>query len=92
MHEMELRIRNMIDDAVSQSMLHSRVLRRNCSVAGASQLPFRGNLFLHTSVFIHTNRRSMVSGILSARHTGSLAFRLQKIFYFHTEPGRSPKS
>ena len=35
-------------------------------------------------VFIHTNRRSMISGILSARHTGSLAFRLQKIFSRHT--------
>ena len=35
---------------------------------------------LHTTVFIHTNRRSMISGILSARHTGSLAFWLQKIF------------
>ncbi len=33
-------------------------------------------------VFLHTNRRSMISGILSARHTGSLAFRLQKIFLF----------
>ena len=46
--------------------------------AGASQLPLRGNLSLHTTVFLHTNRRPMISGILSARHTGSLAFWLQK--------------
>ena len=35
-------------------------------------------------LFIHTNRRSMISGILSARHTGSLAFRLQNIFSGNT--------
>jgi len=29
---------------------------------------------------LHANRRSMISGILSARHTGSLAFWLLKIF------------
>ena len=35
---------------------------------------------LHTTVYPY-NRRSMISGILSARHTGSLAFRLQKILF-----------
>ena len=32
---------------------------------------------------IHTNRRSMISGILSARHTGSLAFWLLKNCLIH---------
>ena len=50
-----------------------------------------GNGSPATTILLHTDRRSMISGILSARHTGSLAFRLQKNFIFSNRTRALPQ-